>query len=333
VIKTKQIAALLDRVAGARIAVVGDAMLDQYFYGTTERVSREAPVPIVIYDREEHRLGGAANAARNVVALGGRAAIASVAGQDRSGRALVRALSAAGIDPTPVVRERGRCTLTKLRVLAGAVGTGKQQVLRLDWQPSDPPRAETRRRFLIALRRALARVDGVLVSDYGGGTVDNSVIKLLALTARRIPVVVDSRYQLDQFSGPFVLKPNAPELAAMVGGRAESDAEVVAAARRMIERTGANVVLTTRGRSGMTWVSARREVRHQPIHGSGDVTDVTGAGDTVGAALVLALACGAAAADAMALATVAAGIVVQKLGAATATPDEVRAVLGPQVAP
>lgn len=332
-IRQKQIAALLDRIAGVRIAVVGDAMLDQYFYGTTERVSREAPVPIVIFDREEHRLGGAGNAARNVVALGGRATIASVAGQDRSGRALVRALAAAGIDPTPVVRERGRCTLTKLRVLAGAVGTGKQQVLRVDWQPSEPARAETQRRFLVALRRALARVDGVLVSDYGGGSVDGAVIKLLARTARRIPVVVDSRYQLDRFAGSFVLKPNAPELAAIVGGRAESDADVVAAARKLIERTGASAVLTTRGRSGMTWVSAQREVRQQTIHGSGDVTDVTGAGDTVGAACVLALACGAPAADAMALATVAAGIVVQKLGAATATPDEVRAALVPAGAP
>ncbi|MBN2358233.1 MAG: bifunctional hydroxymethylpyrimidine kinase/phosphomethylpyrimidine kinase [Deltaproteobacteria bacterium] len=327
-IRPSRIAELLDRIADARIAVVGDAMLDRYFYGTTERVSREAPVPIVIYDREEHRLGGAGNAARNVVALGGRATIASVAGQDRSGQALLRALRAAGIDPSPVVRERGRRTLTKLRVLAGAVGTGKQQVLRVDWQPSDQPRVETRRRFQTALRRALARADGVLVSDYGGGTIDRGAIKLLARAAQRIPVVVDSRYQLDRFVGRFVLKPNAPELATATGLPTDRDAEVALAARRLVERNGAAAVLTTRGRGGMTWVGDGREVSHQPIHGSDDVSDVTGAGDTVGAALALALACGAPAADAMALATVAAAIVVQKLGAATASPDEVRAALG-----
>jgi len=321
---------LLEALAGRSVLVVGDAMLDEYVLGTTDRVSREAPIPVVRFDSEERRLGGAGNAARNVVALGGAVAMASIVGGDDKGRALVNALRAAGVDAEAVVRERGRITLTKLRVMAGAPGTGKQQVLRLDRQPAADPRHETRQALRAAVRKALPRCDAVLVSDYGGGVIDTELIRLLARAARRRPVIVDSRYQLTAYRGPFYLKPNAPELAAATGLPAGDDREVLRASRSLRERTGAQAVLTTRGRAGMSLVVGPRGGRHLPIFGRGGVTDVTGAGDTVAAAIALALAGGAQLPEAMALATVAAGIVVQQPGAATASPAAISRALQEQ---
>ncbi|MFH1811375.1 MAG: PfkB family carbohydrate kinase [Pseudomonadota bacterium] len=318
---------VLDRLANTRVLVVGDAMLDRYVYGSTDRVSREAPVPVILYDREESKLGGAGNAARNVAALGGLAVLATVLGDDEGGQGLRRELTAAGILDPAVIEEQGRITLTKLRVLAGAPGTGKQQVLRLDRQAATPPSAASCLSLLKATGREAARAQAVLVSDYGGRTVSEELWQYLAKVASEKPVLVDSRYDLLRIRGPFVLKPNAPELAEATGLPTGDNAQVERAARILLERSGAQAVLCTRGRAGMCLVEPRGNTAWLPIFGSDDVTDVTGAGDTVAAAVVLALGSGATLDDAMRLATVASGLVVQKQGAATVSPSEIRAAL------
>lgn len=328
----ERILSMLESFARQPVLVLGDAMLDVYCFGTTERVSREAPIPVVRYDREERRLGGAANAARNVVALGGRAWLTAVIGGDPEGQTLQEELHLRRIPRSGLVIDRAGVTLTKLRVLAGSPGTAKQQVMRLDREPAHEISSRTSRRVLTRIQNGLKRCRCAIVSDYGGGTVSGSVIRYLAGQAGRVPVVIDARYNLERFRGPFLLKPNAPELAAATGMPVDSALAVERAARALLRRTGARSVLATRGREGMTYVAAGRRALHLPVFGGDDVTDVTGAGDTVAAAIGLTLAAthGSTRDDMMSgiqLATVAAGLVVQKLGAATVTPDEVRVAL------
>jgi len=306
------------------VAVVGDVVVDRYVFGLTTRISREAPVPVVLHDREEVRPGGAANAAVNVVALGARVVLLGVVGKDAAASRLRLAMRNSGVRLAWIV-EPGRHTAEKTRILAGAQGTRQQQVLRLDLDPRTPPSPRSIQALERALRAAVkAGARAVLLSDYGGGLMETSLVGTAAqLAAQGIVVVVDSRYGLRHARGPFVLKPNAPELAELAGLPAETGAQVAAAGTKVMRKLGAVAVVATRGRDGMVVLQRGHAPVELRAHGSGEVTDVTGAGDTVAAALVTALAAGVPLADAARLANVAASVVVQKLGAATATPQEI----------
>jgi rfaE bifunctional protein kinase chain/domain len=219
-----------------------------------------------------------------------------------------------------------------MRILAGAQGTGRQQVLRLDRDPRESITAATLEELLRRLR-TLARtgVRGIHLSDYGHGVMHPALVEdITRLAHHGVPVVVDSRYGLAAFRGPVVLKPNAPELSDLVGRPVVNAQDVVHASKEVIRRLSARAVVATRGRDGMVVVPAKGPPTLLPAHGTGEVTDVTGAGDTVGAALTCALAAGATLETAARMANVAASIVVKKLGAATATPQEILAAITPQ---
>ncbi len=313
----------LPDLAGLRVAVAGDFVLDRYLYGQTERISREAPVPIVRYEREEQMLGGAGNVAHNLAALGVRVEAVGVVGRDWAGRAVRALCRRAGIGVEGLRPVRGFATPLKTRILAGALHTTRQQLLRLDrGEPlaSDAPVAQ-------ALLAALAGADALIVSDYGLGNAGPAVARLAARAARRIPVCVDSRYGLGRFPGVTVAKPNVPELAALAGSPVGSEAALARAAKRLLLAKRWQALLVTRGRDGLTLFRRGERPRRWPVFGPAEAVDVTGAGDTVLATFAAVLAATGEAERAADLANVAGGLVVQKPGTATVTLAELGAAL------
>jgi rfaE bifunctional protein kinase chain/domain len=323
------LAPLLQKFAKSRVVVVGDFVADEYVYGETERISREAPVLIVRFERSELAPGGAGNAAQNLAALGVEVRAVGLIGQDALGARLLGVLRAGAVDVRGVQRVRGRATEAKTRILAGGRSTRRQQMLRVDRTPEPvPPSVE--RRLVSDLLRASRGATAVLASDYGSGVLSPRVIEALrGLRRRGIPVCVDSRYALNAFSGLTMLKPNEPELEAATGIRSSTPAGLSRAARSLQRRLGCQSLLVTRGRNGMSLFERGRPPVHLDAHGDKEAVDVTGAGDTVAATYAAAIASGAEPVEAMRLANVAASIVVQKAGTATVDRGEIlREILG-----
>ena len=315
---------------GRRILVIADLVADEFVYGSTDRVSREAPVLILRHDGAELRLGGGANAVHNIRTLGGQPIPVGVVGRDSHGRGLRTLLRARRIDARHVASEPGYATPVKTRILAGGTHSTKQQVVRIDRATSLGGRPAAARRVIALLRRFRGPVDGVLVSDYGFGLVTPAVVKAAIALARRrrVPVTVDSRFALTAFRGMTAVTPNEPEVEAALGFTIGHDrTRLEAAGRTLLRRLGAVAVLITRGSDGMALFERGRLPLHIPIHGSDQVADVTGAGDTVIATFTLAMAAGAAPADAARLSNCAGGIVVMKRGTATVSAAELRAAV------
>jgi rfaE bifunctional protein kinase chain/domain len=319
-----QINAALQAMRSKRALVVGDLVLDTYIYGETVRVSREAPVVVVRKERVEHRLGGAANAAANLSALGVDTRIAGLLGDDEAGERLHSMLVAAGVG-VEALRAAPMSTPQKTRVLAGAFGTTRQQVLRLD---DESDRAVARRcstDVAAALPQAIAGVDVVVLSDYGTGAVSHEVIT--AAREAAVPVCADSRHRLASFSGVTAVTPNVPEAEALVGDALSDNSAIERAGAAILERLRCEACLITQGRGGMTLFRPGHTPRHVDIAGSDEVTDVTGAGDTVAATFAAALAAGLGMVNGMVLANCAAGVAVMRAGAATVAPAEVAAAM------
>ena len=305
-----------------RVLVVGDLVADHYIYGQTDRVSREAPVLIVRYESSEVKLGGGANVAANVRALGAQVTAVGAVGDDEMGRALKRGFKAAGI-ALEAAGGAGVLTETKTRILAGGVNTTRQQMLRLDRGQRGELPARLRRRLARRVHEAARSADVVVVSDYGAGAVGEEVREALrALAAEGLPVCVDSRYALASFRGVTVCKPNEPELEQVVGRPVRTEAQLMAAGHEAVARLGCRALLVTRGRSGMALFEASGRAELIPVFGAREAVDVTGAGDTVIASFSLALAAQAGFLDAARLANVAGALVVQKQGTATVTREE-----------
>ncbi|HET8733070.1 MAG TPA: PfkB family carbohydrate kinase, partial [Anaeromyxobacteraceae bacterium] len=244
------LASLLDRFPRARVVVVGDYVADEYVYGETERISREAPVLIVRYERSELVPGGAGNAAQNLAALGVDVRAVGLVGEDASGRRLAAELREGGVDVSGLLRVRGRATEAKTRILAGGRSTRRQQMLRVDRTP-EPIAPADERRLVAALRRAARGATAVLASDYGSGVLSPRLVAALRELKRAgIPVCVDSRYALASFTGLTMLKPNEPELEAATGIRASTPRGLLRAAQALQRRTGCESLLVTRGRNG-----------------------------------------------------------------------------------
>jgi D-glycero-beta-D-manno-heptose-7-phosphate kinase len=308
--------------ARRRVLLVGDLVADHYIYGQTDRVSREAPVLIVRHESSEVKLGGGANVAANVRSLSGQVTAVGVLGADEMGRALRKLFDEAGIE-LRAASARGVETETKTRILAGGVSTTRQQMLRLDRGQRGPLPPKLRRLLVKRVEEAAKDADAVVVSDYGAGVVGDEMREALRkLAAEGLPVCVDSRYALSSFTGVTVCKPNEPELQALVGRPLRTEAEVLAAGREMVRRMECKALLVTRGRHGMLLFDAEGGVDMIPVHGAKDAVDVTGAGDTVIAALSLGLAAGGSFGDAARLANVAGALAVQRLGTATVARDE-----------
>jgi len=315
---------------GRRVVVIADFVTDEFVYGRVERISREAPVLILRYDATDVRLGGGANAVHNISTLGATPVPFAVLGRDERGRALRRQLREKGIGTSRVVEEPGYATPIKTRVLAGRPHSSKQQIVRIDKAEPLPGRSRARAAVLQALRSYQGEAHGVLVSDYGFGLVTPVVVKAaLAFAKRRgIPVTVDSRYGLMRFKGMTAVTPNEPEVEAALGVSIGHDRNrLEGAGKLLLRRLGCQAVLITRGGDGMALFERGRPPLHIPIYGSDEVSDVTGAGDTVIATFTLALAAGATPSEASRLANYAGGIVVMKHATATVSADELCAAI------
>ncbi|HEX9241966.1 MAG TPA: PfkB family carbohydrate kinase [Anaeromyxobacter sp.] len=323
-----ELASLLAAFPGAEVVIVGDLVADEYVYGETDRVSREAPVLVVRYESSELKPGGAANAAQNLAALGVKVRAVGAVGDDALGIALLDELEEAGVDVAGVERVRGRPTEAKTRILAGGRSTRRQQMIRLDRAPSEPLPAPVERRLVRTLGKLGRRARAVLASDYGSGTVGPAAIEALrAIHGRGVPVCVDSRYALRSFGGLTALKPNEVELEAASGVALSSKGGLERAARTVLRRVGCEVLLVTRGRNGMSVFRRDGSPVHLPAHGDQEAVDVTGAGDTVAATFCAGLAAGGDPVAAARLANVAGALVVRKPGTATVTRAELEAEL------
>ena len=323
-----QLLALVGALKGRRVAVIGDVVADEFVYGRVARVSREAPVLILEYDSTEVVPGAGANAANNAAALGAEVTLASLVGtDDTTGRAL--AALHARVDRRHVVRARRATTPVKTRILAGGVHSAKQQVVRIDRGIGAAIDAVGRTAFEQRARRACARADAVLVSDYGSGLVTPRLVSDLRTEIRRAgrgtPILVDSRHGLLRFTRLTACTPNESEVEQALDVRINDDLRVLErAGRAVLDRTRNRAVLVTRGSRGMALFQREAPTVHIPIYGSDEIADVTGAGDTVMATMTLALAAGASFEMAARLANYAGGLVVMKRGTATVSARELR---------
>ena len=323
--------AAIDAFGGKTVVVVGDLITDEYLFGKPARISREAPVIILRFTEREVKLGGAANAAHNVHALGARVVPVGVVGRDAAGEELLALCHAAGIPTDGIVTEAGRPTPAKTRIMAGGYQATRQQVVRLDREPQAEPQPVTEEALLSRLTTLAARADAILISDYGYGVVTSRVherIRALARTAGMV-VTVDSRYQLPRFAGVTAATPNEAELEQLAGVPVDDESSVDKAGRQLLERLQARMLLVTRGSRGMALLERDGGTTFIPIFGTDEIADVTGAGDTVISAFTLGLAAGASPIDAATLANVGGGLVVMKRGTATVSPAELVQALGP----
>ena len=318
----------LARFAEANILVIGDVILDQFIWGTVTRISPEAPVPVVNVTKEELLLGGSANVVRNIVSLGGSCALCGIIGDDAMGNELLRLMREAGA-PTDGLIKGSRPTTIKTRVVAQ-----RQQVVRYDREKAGPPSAATLQRLLAYLENNLAQFDAVLVSDYAKGVVCgplmrrlNELLAGLRRTGRSLPLIVDPKpSNAALFSGATVITPNNFEAAKISGIEITDENSLLAAAWAIKQKLACTAVLITRGEAGMALLEGENDMALIPTMAK-EVYDVTGAGDTVAAALSLGLAAGCSMTEAAIIANHAAGIVVGKVGTASASRDEVQAAL------
>ena len=315
---------LVERFPSSAIAILGDVMLDQFIIGRVHRISPEAPVPVVEFQREELRAGGAANVAANVRALGGRADLIGVVGVDRAGDQLLAELQARGIGCADIVKDGRRRTTVKMRIVTDR----NQQVARVDYEEDDEPERRVADALAAAAERAVDSAGAVIVSDYLKGGITREAMQRLVTRSRlkRVPVLVDPKIpHLDRYAGARLITPNHHEAEVATHLRIRTDSDAHEAALALRERSGCESVLITRGEQGMWLLDGDVE---GPLRAAArEVSDVTGAGDTVIATLALAVACGATLAEAAALANHAAGVVVGRFGPATLTPPELLAAV------
>jgi rfaE bifunctional protein kinase chain/domain len=306
------------------VAVVGDLIADEYLFGKPARISREAPVIILRFTERAVFLGGAANAAHNVHALGARIVPVGVVGEDAAGGEVLGLFRDAGISTDAIVREPGRTTPMKTRIMAGGYQATRQQVVRLDREPAGDPSPETERAMLARLSTMAPHVDAFLLSDYGYGAVTPRVLdRVRALAgAKGATVTVDSRYDLPRFTGITAATPNEAELEQLTGTPVDDERGIEKAGRQLLERLDAAILLVTRGSQGMAILERDGATTFVPIHGTDEIADVTGAGDTVISTFTLGLACGATPLEAATLANIAGGLVVMKRGTATVSRSE-----------
>ncbi len=305
-------AAWRSRVAAARLLVVGDVMLDRYWFGDVERISPEAPVPVVRIARAEERPGGAANVARNVASLGSRVVLLSVTGDDEAGHALSKLLEGERVEVS-FLRDSALRTTVKLRVIGR-----QQQLLRIDFETA--PSGEVLASKLADFERRLPDAHAVILSDYGKGGLTHIGAMIAQARAAGIPVLVDPKGEdWDKYRGASVITPNRTEFRQVVG-RWRDEAEMAAKAHALRAALDVKAILVTRSEEGMSLFSDAGALTVAAV--AQEVYDVSGAGDTVIATLGTLLAAGASLADAMRVANAAAGVVVAKLGTAVVTPEE-----------
>ena len=321
----KNLLSLIDNFAQKKIAVWGDFILDEYIIGTTRRISREAPVLILSYKNKELSLGGAGNSVLNIKALGAHPLPAGVIGADDSGKKIIRMLKQEGISTEYLLIDKNYQTPIKTRILAGEETTKKQQILRIDREEKVPDSSALKQKIQKNLKGILGKINALLISDYNYFTVKEDVFNqiLPEFLKMNIPVTLDSRFRLLDFKGITFSSPNEPEVEHALQIEINDDPRLLKQAGvLLLRKTRATALLITRGSKGMVLFEKNKTPFSIPIHGTPDIVDVTGAGDTVISVFTLALASGATFKRAALLANYAGGIVVMKKGTASLTSKE-----------
>jgi D-beta-D-heptose 7-phosphate kinase/D-beta-D-heptose 1-phosphate adenosyltransferase len=322
--------ALLDQIDAfpdARVMVIGDVMIDHFIWGGVNRISPEAPVPVVNVTSESLCLGGAANVVHNIRTLGGKVYAVGVAGDDSLGRKIVQDLKALNLSTDGIIIANGRPTTVKTRIIAHS-----QQVVRFDREEASPLHPDTEEKLTKYIQRMVSKVDAILISDYGKGLISGELMeKLLSLTkAENKPVIVDPKVKnIHLYRGVTIITPNQTEASEAIGVKILTDTDSSRAAELLRERIECDSVLITRGEHGMTLLEKNGACTHIPTLAT-EVYDVTGAGDTVVSVLALALTTGAALKVAALLANYAAGIVIRKVGTATVDREELKKAIKKQ---
>jgi rfaE bifunctional protein kinase chain/domain len=323
--KPDRLRKIVDAFPRLTVTVVADLVADEFIYGEISRVSREAPVLILKHRERTVVPGGGGNAVYNLAALGVTVLPVGVIGDDEPGRLLLRAFRQKHISTSGILRLKNHTTVTKTRILAGMTHTARQQVVRVDREPEGELDFMHQQDLVASAKRFLAASDALLVSDYGYGSATPQMLKDLRSRGATtdMPVTLDSRYRLLDYAGVTAATPNEPEIEQALGVRIGNDsARLAAAGKKVLDRMKLDALVITRGRDGMVAFARKRQPVEIPIHGSDQVADVTGAGDTVIATFTAALAAGAEAEDAARLANYAGGIVVMKRGTATVSREE-----------
>ncbi len=319
-----KLASVLTRFSHVRVLVIGDLMLDRYIWGQVNRISPEAPVPVVRVTRESLHAGGAANVATNIRALGGEVTVCGVVGTDQAGQLLQRELRSHGVGVEGIVTSRPYETISKTRIIAHS-----QQVVRLDRDPADGLTARIRSRLRAFIRRHIHDFDVCVVSDYGKGLIEADLLDLLASLRTQLDfvyVIDPKRQNFVHYRGASLIKPNKEEAGQATQVDIVSDFALQQAGTRLLDLWDTDAVLVSRGEEGMSLFQPGRRAAHFPTTAQ-EVFDVTGAGDTVVAVCALALGAGAGLEVATILANHAAGIVVGKVGTATVNLKELKATL------
>ncbi len=307
------------------ITVLGDLVADEFVFGEISRVSREAPVLILKHRERTVLPGGGANAVNNLADLGVNVLPVGAIGDDEPGRLLMKYFRHKRIPTSGVLKDKSYTTVTKTRILAGMTHTSRQQVVRVDREPENAPNEHLTRELFLAAREYVRVSDALLISDYGYGSATPALVNALGGKGGRktVPVVLDSRYRLLEYSGVTAATPNEAEVEDALQTCIGQDwKKLVQAGGQVMDRMKLQALLITRGRDGMAAFNHRHKPVDIPIFGSDEVADVTGAGDTVIAAFTAALAAGASTEEAAQLANYAGGIVVMKRGTATVTRAE-----------
>lgn len=317
---------IISKMRNKKIMLIGDMIADVYLEGRISRISREAPVLILEHTAENVVPGGAANAVHNTATLGGQVYAVGVVGDDFPGQELARKLESKGVITAGLIPDITRPTITKTRVMAGGQATVRQQVVRIDREKKDALSQDIEGRIINYIREIIPQMDAVVLSDYGGVTVTSAVLRAVIDTclSHGIPSVVDSRYKVMQYKDVSIVKQNESEAAAAVGLKSLDEQSLLSAGNEILNQLQAEAVLITQGPDGMTLFEKSGKVTHIPVTNVSEVYDVTGAGDTVVAAMILAVAAGATYLEAASLANFTAGIVVRKPGTATATLKELQ---------
>lgn len=331
---TASLKTILNRFDKARVLVIGDLILDQYIWGSVDRVSPEAPVPVVWAKRRTYVPGGAANVANNIASLQGKACLLGVVGDDLQADTFMSALKSRSIDASGIFVEKGRQTIMKTRIIAG-----HQQVVRVDWEDTDPIKKETRDKLQDFIQKKIKGFDAVVIEDYGKGLLDDFLLHAITSESRRQGKIVTVDPKEDNFEyyrGATCITPNRKEAQnairylKMKDARGDfkiykdslvSDGDVDKAGAAILEYLQLESLLITLGEHGMRLFEVGKKPLYIPTVAQ-EVFDVSGAGDTVIATFTLALAAGASKKDAAHLANYAAGIVVGKLGTATTSIKE-----------
>ncbi|HTS36891.1 MAG TPA: PfkB family carbohydrate kinase [Candidatus Solibacter sp.] len=307
------------------VTVLGDLVADEFVFGEISRVSREAPVLILKHRERTVVPGGGANAANNLADLGINVLPVGIVGDDEPGRLLLKYFRHKRIPVSGVLKDKSYTTVTKTRILAGMTHTSRQQVVRVDREPQEPPNQHLMRELYLAARNYAHASDAVLVSDYGYGAATPALVTALREKGKisSVPIILDSRYRMLEYSGITAVTPNEPEVEEALGiGIGQDWSKVLSAGEQVMTRMKLQSMVMTRGRDGMVAFDRKHKPVDIPIFGSDQVADVTGAGDTVIAAFTAAFAAGATTEEAAQVANYAGGIVVMKRGTATVSREE-----------